>query len=275
LRCSTKIVSEAPVLVQKEGFPQEGELVLCEITSVYPTSAFARLEEYKNLEGMIHIAEVSSSWVKNIRSIVKEGKKVVCLIMAVDREKRHIALSLKRVSEVDKRQKFEQVKRGKKTSKMMELVAAKVALPANLRERLEKEFTEVYFAFEAAARSGAAALIEKGIEPQIAEAIETVGKANISFQDVELKANVILLSYDGEGVESVKRVLSIAEKKGAKINYISAPKYRISVTASDYKLAERKLRELAEELAKRAKAEGAKFDFTLVKEGNKEEEVKT
>jgi len=266
--------NEPPRIEKKQGFPYEGDLVLCTITTVYPTSAFASLDEYENLEGMIPIGEISSSWVKNIRSIVKEGKSTVCLVMAVNPDRRHINLSLKRVSESDKKQKFEQVKRGKKTQKMIEQVRETLSgkLPDDLGELLEKEFAEVYFAFEAAAKDGKAALIEKGIPEKIASAFEAAGKENIVFQDIELKASVELSSFEGDGVEQVKKILSIAERAGAKVSYISAPKYHISLVGKDFKSIERKLREIAEEMSKFGKK--ARFDFALIKDGNREEEVK-
>ncbi|MFH0961299.1 MAG: hypothetical protein V1820_01300 [archaeon] len=263
-----------PQIEKRDGFPFEGDLVLCTVTTVYPTSAFARLEEFHNLEGMIPIGEISSSWVKNIRSIVKEDKSIVCLVMAVNLEKRHITLSLKRVSEVDKKQKFEQVKRAKKTSKMLEIARRKITVDGELLERIEKEFTEVYFAFEAGARLGAGALAERGFSPEVSKVFEETGKDNITFQDVELKASVELSSFAEDGVAAVKRVLAIAGKAGAQVSYISAPKYRISLTAKDYKTAERQLRGIAEGMAKAAKKEGTRFDFALIKDGNKEEEVK-
>ncbi len=267
---------EPPAIAQKEGFPREGDLVLCEINSVNPNCAFARLEEYKGLEGMIHIAEISTSWVKNIRSVVKEGKKVVCLVMRVDPHRGHINLSLKRVSEVDKRQKFEQVKRARKTARFMELVAQKALVPKGIIEALERDFTEAYFAFEEGARRGAEALAEKGLEAGLARAIAEVGAENISFPEVALKASVTVSSYSPDGLGAVKKVLAYAEKAGATVSYISAPKYRLALVSSDYKSAEKKLRDIADSLAALCKKEGCdRFDFSLVKEGNKEEEVRT
>ena len=233
-------------------FPEEGDLVLCTVTNVQPNCAFARLDEYENLEGMIHISEVASSWVKSIRNHVKEGKQVVCKVTGVDREKRYVNLSLKRVSEYDRSEKFEQVRRKVRSAKMLEVAAAKISLSAAaqeaLRRKLEKGFTEAYFALEAAAAKGPEVLTKAGVEKTVAEALAEVASKGIVFSKVTVKGTLLLSSDEQNGVELIKKAISKA--KGAEFHYISAPKYTVSVTAEDYKKADKKLREVSDTVIK-------------------------
>ncbi|MEK6948847.1 MAG: S1 RNA-binding domain-containing protein, partial [Nanoarchaeota archaeon] len=60
------------MLLQKKGFPQEDELVLCTVTKVEFHSVFVTLDEYGK-GGMIHISEVSPGRIRNIRDFVREG----------------------------------------------------------------------------------------------------------------------------------------------------------------------------------------------------------
>ena len=92
------------MLLNKKGFPEEGELVLCKVTKVSYSSVFANLEEYGK-HGMIHISEVSPGRIRNLNDYVKLGKMVVCKILRVNQEKGHIDLSLRRVNENQKRRK--------------------------------------------------------------------------------------------------------------------------------------------------------------------------
>ncbi|MEK6869062.1 MAG: S1 RNA-binding domain-containing protein, partial [Nanoarchaeota archaeon] len=46
------------MLLKKEGFPEEDELVMCTVTKVQFHSVFVTLDEYDK-GGMIHISEVS------------------------------------------------------------------------------------------------------------------------------------------------------------------------------------------------------------------------
>ena len=80
-------------------WPEEGELVVCTVKNVKNFGAFGDLDEYDGKEGFIHVAEVSSGWIKYIRDYVREGQKLVCKVLRVDKEKGHIDLSLKAVKD--------------------------------------------------------------------------------------------------------------------------------------------------------------------------------
>ena len=69
------------MLYKKQGYPEEEELVLCTVTNVQHHSVFVNIDEY-NLSGMIHISEVSPGRIRNIRDYVKEGKVIVCKVLA-------------------------------------------------------------------------------------------------------------------------------------------------------------------------------------------------
>ncbi|MGN1321035.1 MAG: S1 RNA-binding domain-containing protein, partial [Methanosphaera sp.] len=57
------------VRMNKE-WPEEGDLIVGTVHKVLNYGAFAKLEEYEGKEAFIHISEVSSGWVKNIRDYV-------------------------------------------------------------------------------------------------------------------------------------------------------------------------------------------------------------
>jgi len=53
-----------------------------------------------------------------------------------------------------------------------------------------------------------------------------------------------------------------ADQNGVKILYIGAPKYRISVTASDFKSAEKTLKPILEDIQKQIEKNKGVFKFT-------------
>ncbi len=55
----------------KVGFPKESEIVICTVTNIQYNSVFVKLDEYKNLQGMIHISEISPGRIRNLRDFVK------------------------------------------------------------------------------------------------------------------------------------------------------------------------------------------------------------
>ena len=48
----------------KKGWPEIGDLVVCTVVNVVEFGAFVQLDEYDKKEGLIHISEVASGWVK-------------------------------------------------------------------------------------------------------------------------------------------------------------------------------------------------------------------
>ena len=60
-------------------------------------------------------------------------------------------------------------------------------------------------------------------------------------------------------IETIKKLFSKIEKEDISIRYISAPKYKITVSAQDYKSAEAKLKEIENNLTNEIK----KLDGTI------------
>jgi translation initiation factor 2 subunit 1 len=101
-------------MIKKTGFPEEGELLLCTVTKIFGHSVFVNIEEYGR-SGMVHISEISPGRIRNLRDYVVEGKKIVCAVLRVNKEKGHVDLSLRRVNEGQRRKKLEQIKQEQKT----------------------------------------------------------------------------------------------------------------------------------------------------------------
>ncbi|MGC9060779.1 MAG: S1 RNA-binding domain-containing protein, partial [Thermoplasmata archaeon] len=107
-------------------FPEDGELVVATVIKVENHGAYVALDEYGGLQGYIPIQEVSTGWVKFIRDFVREDQKVVAKVIRVDRNKKMIDLSLKYVTEHEKREKIKQWRNEKRGLKLFEIVAQKL-----------------------------------------------------------------------------------------------------------------------------------------------------
>lgn len=227
-------------MVKKGEWPNRGELVFCTVTKVNPFSATVRLDEY-NKEGMIHISEVARRWVKDIRKVVKPNQKMVALVMNVDRVKSHITLSLKKVNKYDAEEKLKAFKREQKADRMLRVIAKKLGLELDdaykkIGYPLQKEFEEMFRAFQLAATEGESVLIEKGIGKKEAKVIAEVSKDQLETKDTKMKKIIELKSYEPDGAKIIKNVLSEVQKKfDVEISYISAPEYSISLKTKDLK----------------------------------------
>jgi small subunit ribosomal protein S1 len=80
---------------------QAGQLVEATITKITKYGAFARINDEYELEGLIHISELSAEHVKHPRDMVQKGDVVTARIIRIDPEQRQLGLSIKRASSED------------------------------------------------------------------------------------------------------------------------------------------------------------------------------
>lgn len=75
-----------------------GQLVEGTITKLAKFGAFARLANDPEIEGLIHISELSDGHIQHPREAVQEGQVVTLRIIRIDSDKRRMGLSMKGVS---------------------------------------------------------------------------------------------------------------------------------------------------------------------------------
>jgi small subunit ribosomal protein S1 len=78
-----------------------GQLVQATITKLTKFGAFARLVDAADIEGLVHISELSDQRVNHPREVVREGEKLTLRVVKVDVKNRRLGLSLKRVNSAE------------------------------------------------------------------------------------------------------------------------------------------------------------------------------
>lgn len=222
----------------KRGKPSAGELVVCRITRVNPNSAFALLTEY-GIEGMIHISEISSGWVRDIRDHIKVGQEFIAKVTRVDE---HISLSLKRVDEKEEKRKMKEYNLDQKAEKMLEIVAK------NLDKNLEQAYGEVGYSLQEnfgslfegfkKAMKNPELLKDRGIKEEWIKPIKEIAEKSIEQKEFEFSAKLLIKTYKPDGINIIKNILTEAEKLGLEIKYISAPEYLARYKSNDAKKGE-------------------------------------
>lgn len=91
---SIRQLQEDPWVKKVERF-KEGQLVEGTITHLTKFGAFARLEE--DLEGLIHISELSEQRVAHPKEVVHEGDVLTLRVIKIEPERHRIGLSLRKV----------------------------------------------------------------------------------------------------------------------------------------------------------------------------------
>lgn len=230
---------------RKPQWPEAGDLVIATIETVTDYGAYAKLDEYDK-RGLLHVSEISSSWIRNIRDFVREGQKVVLKVLRVDHEKGHIDLSLRRVTKRERIEKIMSWKKERKAEALLRGVAEKTGLtPDEVYQKaqaIEQKY-DLYEAFEKAAVEGPDALTEIGVPENLAKAFSEVAQERIHVKLVKVKGVLEIRVVKPNGVKIIKEAFHKAkgEKiKDAKITFyvIAAPKYNVEVQAENYKRAE-------------------------------------
>ena len=256
--------------MERSGWPDEGDNVVCSVKRVTDFGAFVELDEYGHKEGLIHISDVASGWVKYIRDHVREGQKIVCKVLYVDTAKHHIDLSLKDVNEHQRREKIQEWKNEQKAEKWIEYVAKTVKISTEdllkLTDLFYDKFGSVYAAFEKSRFEGTSILIKIGVGKEVADAIAKVAHDNLKKPQVEISGYIDLTCYLPDGIEHIKKALGIANKVdneeiNVDISYVGAPRYRIHVTAPDYKKAEGVLKKAAQSAINLIEKAGGSGEF--------------
>ena len=119
---------------RKPQWPEAGDLVIATIETVTDYGAYAKLDEFDK-RGLLHVSEISSSWIRNIRDFVRENQKMVLKVLRVDAEKGHIDLSLRRVTKRERSEKTKSWKKDRKAEALLRSVAEKLHLPAEKSTR--------------------------------------------------------------------------------------------------------------------------------------------
>ncbi len=245
----------AVMAFRKQEWPEVGDLVMGTVETVTDYGAYVKLDEYDK-RGLLHISEISSSWIRNIRDFVREGQKVVLKVLRVNVEKGHIDLSLRRVTKREKIEKIMSWKRERKAEALLRNVAEKTGLSLEeVHEKagalIEKEYG-LYEGFEKAVKEGMEVLTKIGVPDELAAALAEVAKERIRVPMVKVKGIVELRCMKPNGVKIIKKAFLKAKKaeksRDAKLRFyvVATPKYRIEVLAENYKHAEAVLQRVAE-----------------------------
>jgi small subunit ribosomal protein S1 len=80
---------------------QVGDLVQGTVTKLTKFGAFARLVDAEEIEGLIHISELSEERVNHPRDVVNEGEKLTLRVVKIDVKNRRLGLSVKRVNSAE------------------------------------------------------------------------------------------------------------------------------------------------------------------------------
>ncbi|MFB6122950.1 MAG: translation initiation factor IF-2 subunit alpha [Haloferacaceae archaeon] len=253
------------------GWPESGELVVGKVDEIADFGVFIDLEEYEDKRGLVHISEVASGWIKNVRDHVNEGQTVVAKVLDVDEDAQQIDLSLKDVNEHQRKDKIQEWKNEQKADNWMSIAFGEDVSDERysaVANALLAEFETLYDAFEQAAIHGTEALDDADLSEADVDAVVETARENVSVPYVNVTGYVDIRCPTGDGVDNIREALQAAEGDGEvseevdlAVSYVGAPEYRIEVRAPDYKLAETALEDAADRAREAIEAVGGSAHY--------------
>ncbi|MDE1829706.1 MAG: translation initiation factor IF-2 subunit alpha [Thaumarchaeota archaeon] len=249
-------------------FPEVGEIVVATVSRIMDQGAYVTLDEYNNIQGFLHISEIATGWIRNVEKFLKPGEKKVLLVKRVDPRRSEIDLSLKQISSDQKKKKLLEIKRKEKESALIENFRAKASLSKAESEKIENilvdKFDSIYDAFSEVSAKGIAVLDGLDIPQKAVSAIEELS-SKMQIPSVEIRGVLELTSTKPDGIEIIKRALISAmdnKKVTVSITYMGAPRYRLSITAQNFKDAEKELKPILASVEHVIQKSSGTFKFT-------------
>jgi translation initiation factor 2 subunit 1 len=242
--------------------PDEGDLVVVTISDVDRNSAYADLDEYEDVSGLIHISEASRSWVENLTKEISEGEKTVAQV--IDAEDDTVTLSLKRVNENNKREAMSRWNKEQKAEKFVEDLLEELDIEEDeMYEEIvfpmQREFGSAFHGFEIS--TAEEERLRELFDDDVVEKIQEVARENIDLKQEKFEGEIELEFMSENGIEKIRDCFEDLGD-GVEVKYVSAPDYSITSWGRTQDLAKKRMDEAVEKVREKADKLGGRFEFS-------------
>ncbi|KKN21585.1 hypothetical protein LCGC14_0923830 [marine sediment metagenome] len=263
-------------------FPKEDEFIVAKITEIQKQYVYVDLIDYEGLDsdefarGMIHISEISSRWIKNIRNYVRIGQRMVLRVLGVDQYKGHIDLSLRRVSSGQKENRMKEWKYALKFENLLQFLTESDGIDLTLDQAYDligflvlDSFDSYQEAVEELKENGEEILsqIDK-ISDDVKNTLLKIIEENVKISTVSISGKIKLSFNSENGVELIKdsllkglNLIKSTETRNVTIYYIAAPFYRLEIVSKDYLDAENILSDVLEVIEQKTEEYNGSLEF--------------
>ncbi|ADL18610.1 Translation initiation factor 2 subunit alpha [Acidilobus saccharovorans 345-15] len=267
-------------LLNRRQLPDVGEVVVGTVKELHDYGAYLELDEFNGLRAFLPWVEVSSRSFKSIDDVIKVNERVAVKVIRVNRAKGQVDVSLKKVTDDERRKKMTWWKRTQKAVNIILMIAkelkkAEKQAYAEVIWRLEDKYGDVMTALEMAATEGEQPLAAAGVPEEWLKPLAEAAKKYVEVKKVKVSLLATVKSLSPDGIEKIKAVLKSAEEAVAskgdssvsvKIYAIGAPRYRIDLMGVDYKELEQLAQGLEEVMSRAAKELGVEFSLERLRE---------
>jgi translation initiation factor 2 subunit 1 len=249
-------------MLRKKELPEQGEFVIIKINKVTPHGAYCKLEEY-GMDAYLPISEVASGWIKNIHEFIREGQQDVAKVIFLDTAKNAVDISLKKVSQKEKKDKINDYSSEKRAKAIFDSViklAKKEDSKEDILSKIPKNIT-TYHDLLTQAYEGSDPLAFCG-DKTFKEAFYEAANKNIKPKTYTVSYNLeLIITNPQKGIDLLKTLLKEMASKGNAVRYLGAPHYSLISTDSDYAKAEARIKNAEAILSKH----GSEVQYVLKK----------
>ncbi|MHA1148821.1 MAG: translation initiation factor IF-2 subunit alpha [Promethearchaeota archaeon] len=263
-------------------FPSEGDFIIGRVKEIQRQYVYVDLIDYEGLEseetatGMIHVSEISSSWIKNIRNFVRLNQIIVCRVLRVDEHKGHIDLSIRRVNSAQRKNRMKEHKYATKFENLLQFLCDEKNITLDeayemigwpLLEMYGDEYQDTVEELKEHGKELMSRL--KNVSEDIKKAFIKIVDDNVKISTVSIVGKLKIILTNSNGIEIIKDALISAKKvipnpketRKISISYLGAPFYRLEIVTKDYVDAENLLSEALEIVEEKIKEHNGTFEF--------------
>jgi len=233
----------------KQKYPEIDDVVMVNVRSIAEMGAYVQLLEYKNIEGMILLSELSRRRIRSINKLVRVGRNECVVVIRVDKDKGYIDLSKRRVSPEEVKKCEEKFTRGKTVASILRHVGEILEFDSD--EELEELFEKTAWYFDEKNKHNGGAydafkhavgdpsiLDECGLDDRTKEVLISNINRRMMPQAVKVRSDIEVSCYSYEGIDAVKDALRAglkltSEEFPVSINLIAPPLYVVTTTTLD------------------------------------------
>lgn len=266
----------------RTNFPREGEFLIGKIKQVENQYVYVDLVDYTGLvseefaKGFIHISEISSRWIKNIRNYVRIGQRVVLRVLRVDTQKGHVDLSLRRVNSAQKENRLKEWKYAVKFENLLQFLIETEGINLTLDQAYDligwsvlNQFDSYQEALEVLKESGIEILDDlEGVSEDVKKILLKIIEENVKISTVSISGKIRLSFNSENGIDQIKEslieakgIIESKETRSINISYIAAPLYELEIITKDYLDAENILSDALEIIEQKAEQYNGSFEF--------------
>ena len=255
------------MLYIKDGYPNPNEIVYCSVTKILGNTTFLNLEEYDK-EGVLIISELAPGRIRSINEFVSVGKHIVCKVLKSNNRNNQIEVSLRRVSDIQKKNKIQEI-RQEEFCKSIFIEVSKFLnkkyedIFDRMSEEIFENYENVFECFTDISQDNTKINLFKKLDKNESSKLLEIINQKIKKEDFVIKKQFKIFNLDSSGVNIVKDTISSSLKNFNEsdflIVYLGNGTYEVRVTNKDKKSADKNLKSFLVEIENLSKKNNCEF----------------